>query len=81
MRACNESVFTEKFLKCWQGNRGEEIVFASGGWSVEGARAPPLSEIFTGIYLQTINQLLSIRNKSTIVYRVYPRLIVLIAFQ
>ena len=47
----------------------------SAGGSIEGSRVPPLREIFTCIYLPTINKLLSFRNKSTKIHSVYPRLI------
>ena len=70
----NVSVFQVPFEKNWWTND------SSGGGSMEGARTPPLREILIWIYLPTINHLLSIRNKSTRIHSVYPRLIVWYTF-
>ena len=57
-----------------------KCLLCSGGGSIEGARALPLHETFTRIYLPTMNQLFinpnPIRNKSTKIHSVYPCLIV-----
>ena len=65
--------FVHPFVR---GNTIPATLTTSGGGSIGGARAPPLREIFTWIYLPTINKLLSLRNQSKKLHSVCPRLIV-----
>ena len=66
-----QKIYIKGGLRNWS-----SIYTSIGVGLIECARAPPLRELFTWIYLPTINQLLSIRNISTKIHSVYPRLIV-----